>query len=50
MAFIKNYKLTHQEEEIGLKTLNNKKPLPKNIKKRLTKLNNQLDNIIDKNK
>jgi len=46
MAFIKNHKLTHQEEEIGLKTLNKKKPLPDDVKRRLTKLNTQTDTIL----
>ena len=46
MAFNKNHKLTHQEEDIGLKTLNNKIPLPDDVKKRLTKLNTQTDAIL----
>lgn len=45
MAFLKNRKLTSEEEQFILKTLNKKQPLPDDIKQRLKKLNQKLDNM-----
>lgn len=45
MAFFKNHKLTSKEEKIGLKELNNKHPLPDDVKQRLKNLNKKLDDM-----
>ena len=46
MAFLKNHKLTKQEEQRILKILNDKRPLSDDVKQRLKKLNKQLDNML----
>lgn len=46
MAFLKDYKPTIEEEQNLLKALNNQQPLSDDVKKRLQKLNNQLNTIL----
>ena len=45
MAFLKDYKPTIEEEQNILKAMKNKQPLSDDVKKRLQKLNNQLNEI-----
>lgn len=46
MAFLKDHKPTIEEEQNILKALNNQQPLSDDVKKRLQKLNNQLNTIL----
>ncbi len=46
MAFLKDHKPTIEEEKNLLKALNNQQPLSDDVKKRLQKLNNQLNTIL----
>lgn len=46
MAFLKDHKPTIEEEQNLLKALNNQQPLSDDVKKRLQKLNNQLNTIL----
>lgn len=46
MAFLKNRLSSPEEQKNLLKIMNKENPLSDNVKKRLKKLNNQLDNIL----
>lgn len=46
MAFLKNRLLSPKEQKNLLKIMNEEKPLSDDVKKRLKKLNNQLDIIL----
>ena len=46
MAFLQNIQLTPEEEQNLLKIMNDEQPLSDNVKKRLKKLNDQLDTIL----
>lgn len=46
MAFLQNRTLTKEEEHRISEILNDKKPLSDDVKKRLKKLNKQLDTIL----
>lgn len=50
MAFLKNYKPIIEEEQNLLKALNNQQSLSDDVKKRLQKLNNQLNTILKQQK
>ena len=46
MAFLQNIQLTPEEQKNLLKIMNDEQPLSDDVKKRLKKLNNQLDTIL----
>lgn len=46
MAFLQNIQLTPEEEQNLLKIMNDEQPLSHDVKKRLKKLNDQLDTIL----
>lgn len=46
MAFLKNRLLSPEEQKNLLKIMNNEQPLSDDVKKRLKKLNDQLDTIL----
>lgn len=46
MAILKNRPLTPEEEQNLLKIMNDEQPLSDDVKKRLKKLNDQLDTIL----
>lgn len=46
MAFLQNIQLTPEEEQNLLKIMNDEQPLSDDVKKRLKKLNDQLDTIL----
>lgn len=50
MAFLKDYKPIIEEEQNLLKSLNNQQSLSDDVKKRLQKLNNQLNTILKQQK
>lgn len=46
MAILKNRPLTPEDEKILLEAMNKENPLSDDVKKRLKKLNDQLDTIL----
>lgn len=46
MAFLQNRQITPEEQKNLLKIMNDEQPLSHDVKKRLKKLNDQLDTIL----